>query len=149
MTRSSRQSKILNLIASRPIDTQEELCRLLREEGFNVTQATVSRDIRELGLVKTADTDGNYRYATKKEVGSDISGRVVSVLRDYIVSIVAVENLVVVRTVADCAQLVSSALRQCQFPDVVAAVADRDTVLVVCMSVTDANAVTTKINNIL
>lgn len=149
MTRSSRQAKILNLIASHAIDTQEELCRLLREEGFNATQATVSRDIRELGLVKTVDSDGVYKYATKKAAGSDIGGRVVSVLRDYIVSVVAVENTVVVKTLADCAHLVSSAIEQCDFPEVVAVVADRATILVLCAFATDATALTSKLNNIL
>ena len=107
MTRSARQSKILSLIGANAIDTQEELCNLLRNDGFVVTQATVSRDIKELGLIKVQTADGSYRYATKREVGVLPEGRLLNVFRDAVVSVVAAENLIVVKTVGDSAYLPS------------------------------------------
>lgn len=69
MSRSARQSKILDIIFQRNVETQDELVEALRNDGFEVTQATVSRDIKELGLVKTQDANGRYRYSAKKYVG--------------------------------------------------------------------------------
>ena len=92
MSRSVRQSKILSLVKLHAIETQEELCRLLREDGFDVTQATVSRDIKELGLVKTQNPDGSYRYATKQSLDSKVNGKLLNVLREAVVSVVTAEN---------------------------------------------------------
>ncbi len=149
MTRSARQSKILSLIGANAIDTQEELCNLLRNDGFVVTQATVSRDIKELGLIKVQTADGSYRYATKREVGVLPEGRLLNVFRDAVVSVVAAENLIVVKTVGDSAYPVSAALGQCNFSEVLGIVADRSTVLVVCPSARDADKVATKINGLM
>lgn len=148
MTRNARQNKILSLISACSVETQEELRVLLREQGFAVTQATVSRDIRELGLVKTATEVGTYRYATKQDVGSNVSGRLLGVLRDNVVSLQTAENLIVVKTIADCACQVATAVEQCAFAEVVGVVADRATVLVVCVSSAAAQLVSDKINNL-
>ena len=149
MSRSVRQSKILSLVKLHAIETQEEPCRLLREDGFDVTQATVSRDIKELGLVKTQNPDGSYRYATKQSLDSKVNGKLLNVLREAVVSVVTAENLIVVKTIGDSAFPVSSALEQCAFSEVVGVLADRSTVLLVCTSARDAESVSQKIQELL
>ena len=73
--KTRRQAKILELILLKPIDTQEELLSALKESGFDVTQATISRDIKELRLIKTLDSDGHYRYSTGHHDFNGISSK--------------------------------------------------------------------------
>ena len=88
------------------VDTQEELLRLLREDGFDVTQATVSRDIKELRLVKTLSNDGKYRYSTGKETGKDLSSKFFSLLADSSISIDCARNIVVIKALTGMAQAI-------------------------------------------
>ena len=98
MSREARQRKILEIISSHDIDTQEELVSRLAAEGFAVTQATVSRDIRDMSLVKTLAADGRkYRYQAQPPKDSK-SERFISVFRNTVLSIRAAENLVVIKT---------------------------------------------------
>lgn len=149
MSRSARQSKILSLIGANAVETQEDLCRLLRNDGFDVTQATVSRDIKDLGLVKTQTTDGSYRYATKRQVSVLPENRLLNMFREAVVTVVTAENLIVVKSAGDSAYPVSAAIEQCNFEEVIGVVADRGTVLVVCSSARGADSVATKINALL
>lgn len=149
MSRSARQSKILSLISTYDIDTQEDLARYLRQEGFEVTQATVSRDIKELGLVKSLGANGAYRYTTKQTIESTISTKLLNVVREAILSVVTAGNLVVVKTIGDGASAVSSAIEQILGADVVGMVADRNTILIVCMTEFQANNVASKVNKLL
>lgn len=148
MSRSVRQSKILSLIATNDIDTQEELVLLLYQEGFKVTQATVSRDIKELGLVKTQAPNGAYRYATKKTVDATVSNKLLNVVREAILSVVTANNLVVIKTISDSASAVSSALEQILAADIVGIVADRNTILIICMTDVQAAIVASKVQNL-
>ena len=98
MGREARQLKILELIAKNNIDTQEELVARLRDEGFNVTQATVSRDIKDMGIIKTMASDGKkYKYAAQQPK-DNTSERFLSIFRNTVLSIRTAENLVVVKT---------------------------------------------------
>ena len=148
MSRSERQSKILSLIATNDVNTQEELVFLLRQEGYKVTQATVSRDIKELGLVKTQTTNGAYRYATKQTVDVRVSNKLLNVVREAILSVVTANNMVVVKTISDSASAVSSALEQILAPDIVGIVADRNTILIICMTDLQATIVATKVKHL-
>ena len=149
MSRSARQSKILSLITSHEIDTQEDLARLLHFEGFDVTQATVSRDIKELGLVKSQSATGTYRYTTKQTLDSTVSAKVLNVVREATLSVVTANNMVVVKTISDSASAVSSAFEQILGADAVGIVAHRHTILIVCMTEVQANVVANKVRQIM
>ena len=149
MSRSTRQSKILSLIAIHDIDTQEDLVRLLANEGFVVTQATVSRDIKELGLVKTLGSNGSYRYTTKQTIDFSISTKLLNVVREATLSVVVANNLVVVKTIANSASAVSVAFEQILGNEIVGIVADRNTILIVCMTEVQANAVANQVKQLI
>lgn len=141
MSRSARQSKILDIISQYGIETQDDLAEALRSEGFDVTQATVSRDIKELGLLKTQDANGRYKYVTQQRVEVKLSGKLMTVLREAVISVVTAENLVVVKTIADSATAVSGAIEQLALDKVLGVLADRSTVLIVAPTPTDATKI--------
>ena len=149
MSRSTRQSKILSLIAIHDIDTQEDLVHLLANEGFVVTQATVSRDIKELGLVKTLGANGSYRYTTKQTIDFSISTKLLNVVKEATLSVVVANNLVVVKTIANSASAVSVAFEQILGNEIVGIVADRNTILIVCMTEVQANAVANQVKQLI
>lgn len=141
MSRSARQSKILDIISQYGIETQDDLAEALRNEGFDVTQATVSRDIKELGLLKTQDANGRYKYVTQQRVEVKLSGKLMTVLREAVISVVTAENLVVVKTIADSATAVSGAIEQLALDKVLGVLADRSTVLIVAPTLMDATKI--------
>ena len=145
MSRSARQSKILDIISQNSIETQDELVSALRESGFDVTQATISRDIKELGLLKTQDANGRYKYVTQQRMETKLSGKMLTVLREAVISVVTAENLIVIKTIADSAQAISGAIEQLALDKVLGVLADKSTVLIVTHSVTDAERVAQKI----
>ncbi|MBS6565249.1 MAG: arginine repressor, partial [Clostridiales bacterium] len=111
MMKSKRHSKILELIESKELETQDELANELRINGFQVTQATVSRDIKELMLIKVPDAEGNYHYAFPKEHNMLLTpGRLERTFQDSIIGMRASENLVVVRSLPGTAQSVAYAI---------------------------------------
>ncbi len=146
MSRSARQSKILDLIVQRNIETQEELVAALRNDGFDVTQATVSRDVKELGLVKTQDSSGRYCYSVQQK--TKLSGKLLTVLREAIISVVTAENLVVVHTIANGAPTVAAAVEQLSL-GVLGVLAYNDTVLIVTATGKDAAVAAQKINQLI
>ena len=149
MSRSSRQSKILDIIATRDIETQDELVFSLQKSGYNVTQATISRDIKELGLIKTLTSSGKYKYVTKQKIDSNLSGKLLNVVRETVISVVTANNLCVVKTMIDSSSAVSGAIEQLGLDEVVGIVADRNTVLIVCGSAKDAVSLSVEINRLL
>lgn len=126
MNKSYRQGQILKLIAARAIHTQEELARALEQEGIEVTQVTLSRDIRELGLVKT--TSGYRQLAPASQAGPPLASVAASFLRDA----KPAGNLLVLKTSPGNASTVAAALDREQWVEVVGTVAGDDTILVVC-----------------
>lgn len=149
MSRASRQSKILSIISTRDIETQEELVTSLQKSGYNVTQATISRDIKELGLIKTLTANGKYKYVTKQKVDVNLSGKLLNIAREAVISVVTANNLCVVKTMTDNASAVSGAIEQLGLEEVVGIVADRSTVLIVCNSAKDADSLSREINRLL
>ena len=129
--KTRRHAKILELINEHSVDTQEELLRLLREDGFDVTQATVSRDIKELRLVKTLSNDGKYRYSTRKETGKDLSSKFFSLLADSSISIDCARNIVVIKALTGMAQAICAAMDGLHWESVVGTLAGDDTIFVV------------------
>lgn len=130
--KTRRHAKILELIAEKDIDTQEELLRCLRECGFDVTQATVSRDIKELRLIKSLSGGGKYKYTTGKEDTQDISAKFLSMFSDSIRMIEAAGNLIVIKTMTGMAQAVCAAIDSMQPKPFVGTLAGEDTILIVC-----------------
>ena len=136
--KAKRHAKILELINSRPIDTQDELLGLLRESGFSVTQATVSRDIKELRLVKTLSRSGKYRYSTGSDTISDMSSKFYSLFSDSVLSVEAAQNMLVVRCMTGMAQAVCASLDSMHWPGFVGTLAGDDTIFIVCRTEGDA-----------
>ena len=95
--KAKRHAKILEIIHAHPVNTQEELLNYLLESGFTVTQATISRDIKELRLIKTLGSDGNYRYSTVQQESEHISSKFHSLFSDTVISIDYAGNIVVVK----------------------------------------------------
>lgn len=149
MTRASRQSKIINIITSRDIETQDELVQELNYAGYNVTQATISRDIKELGLYKTLTSSGKYKYVTKSKADGNLSGKLLSILRETVISVVTANNLTVIKTIVNAGSTVSAAIEQLNLAEVVGIVSDRGTVLVVSANNRDAEFFAQEINKLL
>ncbi|MBQ1906829.1 MAG: arginine repressor [Firmicutes bacterium] len=129
----SRKEKILEIIASERISTQQELAGRLNSEGFNVTQATVSRDIRDLGLIKRSEPGLKGWYALpKKEI--KLSDRFAKILRETVTDIKTAENLVVVHTLSGCGSPTGEAIDSMGLDDVVGTLAGDNTVLIIVSS---------------
>lgn len=132
--RQARHEAILRLIESRPVETQAELLALLQEAGFDVTQATVSRDIAQLGLVKVRIAGGRPRYAKPAAIDaepSDVLKRTRRAFQDYVLDIVSSGHLIFLRTLSGRANAVAAALDEWQPPGVLGTLAGDDAVLVV------------------
>lgn len=129
--RYSRQNKILSLIQKQEIETQEKLCQLLKEGGFDVTQATVSRDIKELQLIKTLSPSGNYRYAQISGDEVPISDRFVKIFKETIKSVNSSGNLILVKTLSGCGPAAGEAVDSLNLPHVIGSVAGDNTILIV------------------
>lgn len=132
--KTRRHAKILELISQYDIDTQEELLRRLRDAGFAVTQATVSRDIKELRLVKALSSDGRYRYSTGKEENKEAAPKFYALLRDSVVSVNCAVNLVVIKTLSGMAQGICAAMDTMHWEAVVGTLAGDDTIFVATRS---------------
>jgi transcriptional regulator of arginine metabolism len=130
-TKVARQRRIVDLVRTTPIRSQTELARLLAEGGLVVTQATLSRDLEELGASKVRADDGGLVYAVDPDGGAVDTDRLARTLGDLLVSAEPSGNLVVVRTPPGGAHLLGSALDRAGLPDVIGTVAGDDTVLVV------------------
>ncbi|APE14614.1 arginine repressor [Mycobacterium crocinum] len=136
-TRAGRQARIVALLSSRSVHSQSELAALLGDEGIEVTQATLSRDLEELGAVKLRGADGGSGVYVVPEDGSPVRGvsggteRVSRLLADLLVSTDASGNLAVLRTPPGAAHYLASAIDRAALPDVVGTVAGDDTILVV------------------
>ena len=126
----SRQERMIEIIRKYEVGTQEELAERLREAGFSVTQATVSRDIRELKLSKVPTAEGGQKYVVLEQEEGQQGDRFIRVLRDAFSSMEAAQNLLVVRTVSGMAMAAAAALDALKFPEVVGCIAGDDTIFV-------------------
>ena len=140
-----RQSKILEIIRDNEIDTQEALAEKLNEAGFNVTQATVSRDIRELRLTKVSVGAGRQKYAAISNDEGEIGERLKRVFKDGVTSIDFAQNIIVIKTLTGMAMAVAAALDAIKFHEVVGCIAGDDTIMCAVRSVDDTIIVMEKI----
>ncbi len=146
MLRSARHAKILEIISRKEIETQEELCAELNAMNLVVTQATISRDIRDLHLFKVAGVDKKYRYAYINDGESEISPKMKSLFRDCVVSVRAAKNLVVVKTLTGNGANAGTVVDKLNYEGIVGSVAGDDTLLIVCETDELAISVVNKIN---
>lgn len=131
--KAQRQAKILELVRERTIETQEELAAALRTAGFDVTQATVSRDIKELGLIKIPGVNNTSYYAAPDEplVRRGGEDRLKRLVRLSLTDINASENLIIIKTPPGEAQGMASAIDQAHWPEIIGTVAGDDTILII------------------
>ena len=130
-----RSTKIKEIVQSRPIETQEELAKALQEEGIEVTQATVSRDIKELMLIKVPTSDGHYRYALSQEQNMLMSkNRMARLFQDSIVRVDSALNQIVIHTMPGSANMVAAAIDLAKWENVIGTIAGDDTILIITNS---------------
>ena len=150
--KNQRQKKILELISKYEIETQDELTQLLGSNGFNATQATVSRDIKELRLVKISTGsagDTKYKYAENNlsgEIDSRLGGRFKNILSDTVISVKCASNIVVLKTYAGMAQGAGAVIDALEVPTLIGSVAGDDTVIIIMSTDSDATEFSKKLS---
>lgn len=145
--KTKRHSKIVELINSYDIETQEELAQRLEEDGFAVTQATVSRDIRDLKLSKVVTANGKQKYSLMPKQDG-ISEKYVRILGEAFVSMDMAQNILVVKTVSGMAMAAAAALDSMQMSEIVGCIAGDDTIMAAIRSVDDTVAVMERIRKL-
>ena len=139
--KSQRQAKILEIISNRNVETQEQLLAALQAEGFRGTQATISRDIKELRIVKELSSLGTYRYTTSNnDLGGSFSARLNTIFRECVISFDYAQNIIIIRTLPGLASAAGSAIDAMNLSTVVGSLAGDDTVMIVMR---DTNAAAT------
>lgn len=147
--KKTRHRKIVEIIEKKDVETQEELAGYLKEAGFAVTQATVSRDIRELKLSKVPTGGGKQKYVILKQDDSHMGDKYIRVLRDGFISMDMAQNILVIKTVQGMAMAVAAALDAMKFPEIVGCIAGDDTIMAAIKSTDETMIVMDKINEIL
>ena len=126
-----RQTAILSIIEQNDIETQEELASRLRQMGIDVTQATVSRDIKELRLLKVLSASGGYKYATADKAEHGLSDRFVRMFKDSVLSINYANNIIVIKTLSGSANVAAEAIDSMRLPQILGTMAGDNTILVI------------------
>lgn len=147
--KKSRHQKIKELVEQFEIETQEELADRLKEAGYTVTQATVSRDIRELKLSKVPMGDGRQKYTILVHSDHYLSDKYIRVLKDGFLSMDMAQNILVVKTVSGMAMAVAAAIDAMKLKEIVGSIAGDDTIMMAVRTVEDTQAVMDKIRNVL
>ena len=135
--KQNRHQKIAELVASYDIETQEELADKLKEAGFSVTQATISRDIRQMHLTKVPAGGGRQKYVILRQDEGQMSDKYIRVLRDGFVSMDMAQNILVIKTVSGMAMAVAAALDQMECHEIVGSIAGDDTIMCAVRTVED------------
>ena len=141
----NRQEAILRVISQYEVQTQQELAQRLKEEGFEVTQATVSRDIRDMKLSKMPTGDGHQKYVRFHNDEKHLSGKYVNVLKEGFVSIDMAQNILVVKTVSGMAMAVAAAIDAMKYPEIVGSIAGDDTIMMAVRTVEDTKSLMNQI----
>ncbi len=144
--KTKRQLKIVELVKNKSIETQEDLLSMLRSEGFAATQATISRDIRELRLVKSLGADGKYRYAAPTQENPDMPSKFLTMFNDAVISIDCAMNIVCLHCHTGMAQAVCASMDSMHFENVVGTLAGDDTIFVLCKDIENAEYLVTTLN---
>ena len=145
--KNARQELILKLIRERDISTQDDLTKLVREAGFEATQATCSRDIKELGIIKITLPNKSTKYAVLDRTGDVAPGRLLAVFSNSLVSVRAAMNILVIKTLPGMAQSAASALDSMHLEECVGTIAGDDTIFAACPGIEEAKALLTTIQD--
>ena len=144
-----RQVAILDIIEKQEIETQEELASALNARGIRVTQATVSRDIKELRLLKVLTPSGKYKYATGDQADNNLTDRFIRMLAESLLSVSSANNLIVVKTLSGSANVAAEALDSMHWPEVLGTLAGDNTVLLIIRSYEETITVTSRIREMM
>ena len=139
--KANRQALIREIVENQVVQTQEELAEILRARGMVVTQATVSRDIKEMHLLKVLSEGGVYRYATMDKGEQGVSDRLIRMLADCVLDVTSANNLIVVRTLSGSAHVAGEALDSLKWPEVLGTIAGDNTILVIVRANEEVDAV--------
>ncbi len=146
--KAKRQSKILELIQQNDIETQEELSLFLEKSGYKTTQATVSRDIRELKLTKIAMSNGKQKYAVLSDSDMELSEKYVRVFRDGFLSMDMAQNILVIKTVSGMAGAVCASIDAMHIPEIIGSIAGDDTIMCAIRTIEDTISIMKKLRRI-
>ena len=146
--KQNRHQKIAELVSRYEIETQEELAEKLKEAGFTVTQATISRDIRQMNLSKLPTGNGRQKYVILKKENELLSDKYIRVLRDAFVSMDMAQNILVIKTVSGMAMAVAAAIDAMHWSEVAGCIAGDDTIMCAVRSVDDTLRVMDKISRV-
>lgn len=136
--KNARQTAILSIIEQYDVETQEELAARLRDMGILVTQATVSRDIKELRLLKVLSAKGGYKYATADKAENGLSDRFVRMFVDSVLSITYAGNIIVIKTLSGSANVAAEAIDSMRWPEILGTMAGDNTILAIVHDETEA-----------
>ena len=146
--KTKRHNAIMELVQNRDIETQEELADLLRKRGYTVTQATVSRDIRELKLIKVAANGGGFKYAKPERHETAVSDRLTRILNDSLVNVDYSGNMIVVKTLSGSANVAAEALDNLGWEEILGTIAGDNTIFIVARNETDTAEITNRIRKL-
>ncbi len=144
-----RQVAILDIIEKQEIETQEELASALNARGIRVRRATVSRDIKELRLLKVLTPSGKYKYATGDQADNNLTDRFIRMLAESLLSVSSANNLIVVKTLSGSANVAAEALDSMHWPEVLGTLAGDNTVLLIIRSNEETITVTSRIREMM
>lgn len=147
--KNSRHTRILEIIGDNVIETQDDLIEKLRESGYPVTQATVSRDIKQLGLIKTATKDGGYKYTAARSENSGNENKLKTIMRETVLSAQEAQNIIVLKTYSGMANAAAVALDALAGEAIVGSIAGDDTIFIVVRNNEDALEFTNYIKEII
>lgn len=147
--KGQRQSAILSLIQKHEVETQEELGEKLTQAGFKVTQATISRDIRELKLTKANSKMGGQKYMALTQNQQQVSGKIIRVFKDALISMDRAQNILVIRTLTGMGNAVAAAVDAFHYDEIVGTIAGDDTIFCATRCEADLESVIAKFNEVL
>ena len=147
--KSSRQIAILEIIRERDVETQEELADELRDRGYKVTQATVSRDIKELRLLKALSATGAYKYATADRAESGLSERLIRMFSESVLGMTHAYNQIVIQTLPGSANMAAEAIDNLRWPEIMGTLAGDNTILLLARRIEDVPAVLERLNGLM
>lgn len=143
--KKGRQAEIIKIIERQNVETQQELAQLLIDAGYDVTQATVSRDIKALKLSKVPAGNGHQKYVLLRNDEKHLSAKYVNVLKEGFVSMDMAQNILVVKTVSGMAMAVAAAIDNLKYPEIVGSIAGDDTIMMAIRSVEDTKSIMNQI----
>ena len=146
--KTKRQDEIIRLISAGDIETQEDLASALRSLGFKVTQATISRDIRELRLVKVASKNGGFKYAKPEKHEIAVSERLARILTDSMVNVDFSGNIIVVKTISGSANVAAEAIDNLGWTEILGTIAGDNTIFIVVRDEADTAEISERIKNL-